>query len=283
MLLNTLSVFGLIATAAAAPQLHSRFQNEVQARGEAITHAARGVNWPASPIMPRKNNNGNKKDNFNGNYQANVQITQEQITILQIDNSPALEQQILQQEIALSQAIQLEILAQQQLQFAIDNIRINTFNNLNSNVNTVLVIVTQVVDNRNSGGNNNRYLVRQLQSNANIQEQVFVQINEQASMTIANDVPTSVFNSAQASGTGFAAPNLGSYTPGGNISLQAQGLNLLPQGVSVPSFGNAQNFNDPALIIQPNVQAFVQVGQSNQFSVAALEAQILGQVVSSKE
>jgi len=290
MLFNTLSVFGLIATAAAAPQLHSRFQREVEARGEAITHAARGVNWPASPVMPRANKFGNSQDLFNGNYQANVQITQEQITILQINNSPALEQQILEQEIALSQAIQLQILAQQELQFAIDNIRINTFNNLNSNVNTVLVIVTEVVDNRNSGnnnnnnnGNNNRYLVRQLQSNSAIQEQVFVQINEQATMTIANDVPSAVFNSAQASGTGFAAPNQGSYTPGGNISLQAQGLNLLPQGVSVPSFGNAQNFNDPALIIQPNVQAFVQVGQSNQFSVAALEAQILGQASSNKE
>lgn len=98
-------------------------------------------------------------------------------------------------------------------------------------------------------------------------------------MTIANDIPSSVFNAAQASGTGFAAPNLGSYTPGGNISLQAQGLNLLPEGVSVPSFGNAQNFNDPAAIILPNVNAFVQVGSSNQFSVAAIEAQILGQVV----
>ncbi|KAF8851819.1 hypothetical protein BDZ45DRAFT_807966 [Acephala macrosclerotiorum] len=275
MFFNTLSIFGLIATAAAAPQLHSRFQKEVEARGEAITHAARGINWPASPILPRANKFGNSQDRFNGNYQANVQITQEQITILEINNSPALEQEILEQEIALSQAIQLQILAQQELQFAIDNIRINTFNNLNSNVNTVIVIVTQVVDNRNSG-NNNRYLVRQLQSNSAVQEQVFVQINEQATMTIANDIPSSVFNAAQASGTGFAAPNLGSYTPGGNISLQPQGLNLLPAGVSAPSFGNAQNFNDPALIIQPNVQAFVQVGQSNQFSVAALEAQVLG-------
>lgn len=142
----------------------------------------------------------------------------------------------------------------------------------------MLVIVTQVVDNRNSG-NNNRYLVRQLQSNPSIQEQIFVQINEQATMTIANDVPSSVFDAAQASGTGFSAPNFGSYTPGGNISLQASGLNLLPQGVSVPSFGNAQNFNDPAAIILPNQQAFVQIGSSNQFSVAAIEAQILGQII----
>ncbi|KAE8441233.1 hypothetical protein EG329_005597 [Mollisiaceae sp. DMI_Dod_QoI] len=278
MLFTTLSVFGLIAAATAAPQLHSRFQKEVEAR-EAITHAARGVNWSPRAILPRRNNFGNSRDLFSGNYQANVQITEEQVTILQISNSAALEQEVLQQEIALSQAIQLQILAQQELQFAIDNIRTNTFNNLNSNVNTVLVIVTQVVDNRQSGISNNRYLVRQLQSNPSIEEQIFVQITEQASMTIANDIPSNVFASAQASGTGFAAPNLGSYTPGGNISLQAQGLNLLPQGVAVPSFGNAQSFNDPALIIQPNVQAFVQVGQSNEFSVAAFEAQILGQVV----
>jgi hypothetical protein len=137
------------------------------------------------------------------------------------------------------------------------------------------VVVTEVVDNRNSGNSNNRYLVRQLQSNPSIQEQVFVQIVEQASMTISNDVPSSVFAAAQASGTGFASPNFGSYTPGGNISLQSQGLNLLPQGVSVPNFANAQNFNDPALIIQPNVQAFVQVGNSNQFQVTEI-TQIIG-------
>lgn len=89
-------------------------------------------------------------------------------------------------------------------------------------------------------------------------------------MTIANEIPTGVFAAAQASGTGFAAPNFGSYTPGGNISLQASGLNLLPQGVAVPAFGNTANFNDPALIIQPNVQAFVQVGASNQFQVTEI-------------
>lgn len=145
----------------------------------------------------------------------------------------------------------------------------------------MLVIVSQVADNRN-GANNNRYLVRQLQSNPSIAEQIFVQINEQPSITIANDVPTSVFASAQASGTGFAAPNFGSYTPGGNISLQAQGLNLLPQGVSVPSFGNAQNFNDPAAIILPNVQAFVQLGASNQFQVTQI-TQIIGRDSSETE
>lgn len=90
--------------------------------------------------MPRKNNFGNSKDNFGGSYQANVQITEEQITILQISDSAALEQQIQQQEIALSQAIQLQILAQQELQFAIDNIRTNTFNSLNNNVVCLLCI-----------------------------------------------------------------------------------------------------------------------------------------------
>lgn len=148
----------------------------------------------------------------------------------------------------------------------------------NHQQNTVLVLVTQVQDNRN-GQTNNRYLVRQIQSNPSITEQVFVQINEQATMTIQNELPTGVFAAAQASGTGFAAPNFGSYTPGGNISLQAQGLNLLPAGVSVPSFGNAQNFNDPALIIQPNVQAFVQVGNSNQFQVTQTTTTTITQVV----
>jgi hypothetical protein len=115
-------------------------------------------------------------------------------------------------------------------------------------------------------------MVRQLESNSQIQEQVFVVIQEQATMTINNIIPTQIIGAAQATDTGsFSAPSMGSYTPGGNISLNPQGLNLLPFGVTNPQFANAQAFSDPALIIQAGQQLFVQQNNNqNQFSVAAL-------------
>lgn len=87
-------------------------------------------------------------------------------------------------------------------------------------------------------------------------------------------IPTATFDAATptstASAQSFAAPNFGSYTPGGNLSLQASGINLLPFGVSAPTFGNAQNFIDPAFIIQPGQQLFVSDRNQNQFDVSAL-------------
>lgn len=94
-------------------------------------------------------------------------------------------------------------------------------------------------------------------------------------MTINSLVPSATFDAvtptSTASVNSFAAPQFGSYTPGGNVSLQAQGINLLPLGVAPPSFDNARGFVDPALIIQPNQGLFVDVvGNSEQFVVVVV-------------
>jgi hypothetical protein len=131
--------------------------------------------------------------------------------------------------------------------------------------NTVIIIVTTIVDNRDKSNKNNRYLVRQRQSNKDIQEQVFVVIEESSTVTINNEIPSNVISAAQSTGTGFASfspPSVGSYTPGQAATIQS-GLNILPAGVGVPTFSNSQSYPDPAIIILENQQAFVTIG-SNQ-------------------
>ncbi|KAH6702071.1 hypothetical protein DL95DRAFT_447211 [Leptodontidium sp. 2 PMI_412] len=268
MLFNTLYIFGLVAIASAAPRLHSRFEKEVGAP------AARGLQWTPRSITPRSKN---YVTNFVSGFDSTVIIQQQTITILQLSNAQALAEQQRQAELLLVQAIQQQLIAQQQLQFAIDNIRINTFLNVNPSVNTVAVILTQVNDNRDQNNRNTRYFTRQIQSNPSASEQVFVLINEVSQMNIGDfDVagtPTAeaaASPSGTASAASFAAPQFGSYTPGGNISLQAQGINLYPFGVAAPSFGNSRSFIDPALIIQPRQQLFVTNQNQNQFNVVII-------------
>ncbi|KAH7361050.1 hypothetical protein BKA65DRAFT_197478 [Rhexocercosporidium sp. MPI-PUGE-AT-0058] len=265
MLFNTLPIFGLVAIASAAPRLHSRFEKEVDAP------AAQGIQWTPRSLTPRGNN---YVTNFVSGFDSTLIIQQQTVTILQLSNQQALIDLQLQAELLFVQAIQQQLIAQQQLQFAIDNIRINTFLNANPNVNTIAVIVTQVNDNRDQNNRNTRYFTRQIQSNPSASQQVFVSINEVSQMNIGDfgelstptgEAPASPSGSPSASS--FGAPQFGSYTPGGNISLQAQGINLYPFGVAAPSFGNSRSFIDPALIIQQSQQLFVSNQNQNQFNV----------------
>jgi hypothetical protein len=110
-------------------------------------------------------------------------------------------------------------------------------------------------------------MVRQRQSNSNIQEQVFVVIEEASTVTINNEVPSNVISAAQSTGTGlssFPPPSLGSYTPGQAASIQSS-VNILPAGMGVPTFSNAQSYPDPAIIILENQQAFVSIGNTGSF------------------
>lgn len=112
---------------ATAPHLHSRFEKE----GRDLP-AARGISWTPRAVAPRSINSLN---NFVSGFDQVLIIQQQTITILQLASAQAaLAQLQLQAELQLVQAIQEQLLIQQQLQFAIDNIRINTFNNVNNNV-----------------------------------------------------------------------------------------------------------------------------------------------------
>lgn len=134
------------------------------------------------------------------------------------------------------------------------------------------MVVTPVVDARDQSNVNTRYLVRQIESNPSNSNQAFVVIQEASTITISNNIPSGVLQSVQASSTGlpssFNNPNVNSYTPGAALNLQTGNINLLPLGSNVPSFANAVAFVDPAIIVQPNQQAVVEViSNSNLFNV----------------
>jgi hypothetical protein len=107
---------------------------------------------------------------------------------------------------------------------------------------------------------------RQIESNTEIKEQVFIVIQESAQLTIGSNIPSKTKGFAQASGT--STPASGKYTPGEVLSAQ-QGVSIYPSGVAVPKFSNGRSSSDPAIIILEDQTAFVEiVGDSNSFDVA---------------
>ncbi|KAE9378679.1 hypothetical protein N431DRAFT_146702 [Stipitochalara longipes BDJ] len=271
MLFNTLTVLGFAALAVAAPALEKK---------EAIKLPARGVNFvPRRSLRPRggSSKSHNSWINFGSNFDIQNVITETTVNVLQIDENPLLEAQV-QEETLLAQTL-TEALIGAQVQFnqALDNIRINTLNQLNNNVNTVAIVVTEISDNRDSSNSNTRYISRQLQSNPSISEQAFVVIEETSSLTLSSSIPSSVLSAAQSSSTGSNfTPQFGSYTPNGNASLQSSSgqFNLYPSGSAFPSFGNAQQLNDPALIVLANQQYFVQSSQNSDVFTSVVEAEL---------
>lgn len=152
--------------------------------------------------------------------------------------------------------------------------------------NTVIVVITEVIDNRDSTNPNTRYLSRQIQSNTEVSEQVFVVIQESAQITIGSNANAqsgsgscnpSKTGAAQATGTktgtaalratGTSTPTTGTFTQGQALAAQP-GLNIYPSGMAVPQFSNGKSSRDPAIIILENQAVFVEVvGSSNTFVV----------------
>jgi hypothetical protein len=143
--------------------------------------------------------------------------------------------------------------------------------------NTIAIVVTEISDTRDSSNSNTRYLSRQLQSNPSISEQAFVVIQEQSALTLTSNIPSSVLSAQQASSTGSNfTPTFGSYSPGGNATLQGNqnSFNLYPQGAALPSFGNAQSLLDPATIVLSNQQLFVQDSQNSDVFTSVVETEL---------
>jgi len=136
--------------------------------------------------------------------------------------------------------------------------------------NTVVIVVTTVIDQRDSSNFNTRYVTRQLQSNSQIEEQVLIVISESQTMTVGGSNSNSNGRQSKATraGTASSSQSTGNvqqfaiYNPSspaqvvqGNSSSQS----LLPSGLSAPSWSNAQFSQDPAVILEENASqdAFV--------------------------
>ena len=136
------------------------------------------------------------------------------------------------------------------------------------------MIVTPVVDQRNSNSKNTRYISRKINSNVKSSEQVTVVIQESTPIIIGGSngngggaTPAGVA-SAQSTGVSQAVqvnstvatvdPNSMSTISNSNDTM------LLPAGIPVPNFGGMQVIQDPAIIIEPNQAVFVSFDNQQQ-------------------
>jgi hypothetical protein len=127
--------------------------------------------------------------------------------------------------------------------------------------NTVVIVVTQLVDIRDSSNINTRYMTHQVQSNEEIEEQQIVVVSEAAALTIGGSNRTPV-RAASPTGTGYISPNIMTYDPNAPPSVSNNSM-ILPAGVSAPRFDNTQVDQDPAIIIEENQAVFVEFVQSS--------------------
>ncbi|KAK2032862.1 hypothetical protein LX32DRAFT_725648 [Colletotrichum zoysiae] len=239
-----------------------------------------------------KNNNKNNNNNGNGNLNIIQNIIAPNIIVVQ-ENLAAIDQLQQQNEIALAALVQSQLALVTQLQTVKDNIRINHFKALFPQANTVIVTVTNLVDNRNQGQQNQgkpkreqqnqRYLVNQLLAdNGAPGNQTLVMVTDPTPMQISTEQAAS----SQTNAFGAAsvqlenAPAVGSGNSsnqavggGPNAALNAKSINLaafdksapfgqigqsviLPAGTLAPQLASTP---DPASIILPGQQGlFVQ-------------------------
>ncbi|KAI1105954.1 hypothetical protein F4804DRAFT_91289 [Jackrogersella minutella] len=180
------------------------------------------------------------------------QIVQETNIIVVENNQAQLDalQQVAEQEFA--QLVQAQIALITQLEDVKNNIRINHFKARFSQVNTVIVTVSTLVDARAAQGGQNRYMVNQLLAdNGKPESQIMVMVSDAQAMTIGASQTVDLGGVAAASAvtqpTGTPAiqasdPN----APFGNVNQSM----ILPIGAQAPSIDLV--FVDPAAIILPN-------------------------------
>jgi len=240
------SLLGFATLAIAAPHLHSRFESGV---------AVRSSSDPVEQgIFPRARGNNN-------NIVQDITITELSTTDFSLPSDQR------SQDVELVKLVQEKIIVIDNSRQFRDNVRKNTFRNKNKNVNTVVIVVTEVIDQRDSNNFNTRYLTRQLQSNSNVEEQVIVVISESQVMTVGgsnsnkNSRPTRVGTASSSQSTGdvqqFATYN--ADAPAQIVQGSSNSQSILPSGVGAPSWSNAQFSEDPAVILEENASqdAFV--------------------------
>ncbi|KAK2039543.1 hypothetical protein LZ31DRAFT_569288 [Colletotrichum somersetense] len=241
-----------------------------------------------------KNKNNNKNNNNNGNVNLNIiqNIITPNIIVVQ-ENLAAIDQLQRQNEIALAALVQSQLALVTQLQTVKDNIRINHFKALFPQANTVIVTVTNLVDNRNQGQQNQgkpkreqqnqRYLVNQLLAdNGAPGNQTLVMVTDPTPMQISTEQAassqTNAFGAASVqleNAPAVGSGNSSNQAVGGdpNAALNDKSINLaafdksapfgqigqsviLPAGTLAPQLASTP---DPASIILPGQQGlFVQ-------------------------
>lgn len=211
----------------------------------------------------------------------------DEITITQIQDQ-ILSGSQLSSEIELVQIIQEKIIVIDQTKKNKDNIRKNHFANVYNSVNTIIVVVTPVIDNRNSNNKNTRYMTHKVQSNVKSNEQVIVVIQESTPVIIdVNSGNSGNSGKSGASPAGVAQPqstaaaqvnpNVMTVDPNSMSAISnCNGTMLLPAGVPLPNFGGMQVIQDPAIIIEENQQVFVDFVNQQQHQASIVDINVGG-------
>jgi len=210
---------------------------------ETAEYAARGLIYAPQSLSKRKNNNNNKL----------VITTTEETQLTEIQQGS---------EIQLTEIVEKQLVVIDKTNEARDNVRKNHFKNVNSDKNLVLIVVVEIVDERDSSNKNTRYATHQVRTdNSNNEELIFAVISQAVQMTANSPTGTSTATLGQSTGSSSSAPSFGIYNATAAPTL-SNSTQLLPAGAEAP-FNNLQQFDDPAIIIEADQEAFVQFGQSS--------------------
>jgi len=125
--------------------------------------------------------------------------------------------------------------------------------------------VVVVVDAQDANNKNVRYMTRQLESNPEGQTKQWVVVTEQNTLTVDNQNPaatggagpTEIVSAPEAFATGEVAPPLAVYDPAAPLKLGSGEAELLPANIVAPSWPEAAQEQDPAIIIEVNQVVFV--------------------------
>jgi hypothetical protein len=261
---------------------YSRFENGIAARKAEISK--RGIVYAPRGLQRRQ--------------VEEITITQLQEEILTSSQKSS--------EVELVQLVQEKIVIIDQTKRNKDNIRKNHFANVYSSVvsipprctsccanickNTIIVIVTEVIDQRNVNDKSTRYMSRQIQSNVQSEEEVTIVIQESQQIIVGGSNNQSSYNnngppgnsSAQLNATAQVNPNVATVDPN-SMSAVSNSTMLLPAGISMPTFGGMQVIQDPAIIIEANQKVFVEFvdQQQQQASVVDISAGEIGVTIES--
>lgn len=183
--------------------------------------------------------------------QPDIQISNTQITVIN-QNLGVISQLAQLAEQQLAALVQAQIQLVTQLETIKNNIRINHFKARFSQVNTVIVTVTNIVDARDTTRVNRRYLMDQLRIDNGVPDkELVVMVTQKDEMTIsAAATPTlSLANFVASASAGLPTPvsNVVSFDPAAPFALFNSSSLILPYNTSAPT--NPLVFEDPANII----------------------------------
>ncbi|KAK1731243.1 hypothetical protein CaCOL14_009768 [Colletotrichum acutatum] len=265
--------------AAAAPAQDAKAADKGQGQNQ---NQNQNQNQDKNNAKGNNNNNNNGKNNKNnGDVNIIQNIIKPNIIVVQ-ENLDKINQLQRQNERELAALVQSQLALATQLQTVKDNIRINHFKAQFPQANTIIVTVTGLVDNRNQGQQNKRYLVNQLLAdNGQAGKQTLVMVTDPTNLEISTPQAASAqanafgaarvqledsSSSAGSNTSDFSAQAVGSAPADNTLSLtafnQAAPFGQIGQSIILPAGTQAPQLlsvPDPAAIILPQQQGlFVQ-------------------------